>query len=573
MPARFTRASWHFVASPDDPGQGRLRTLHGRRKDGSEVPIEIGMAPMETAEGTFVSMVVIDVTDRKQAMEDLQAARDLAERTNAAKSAFMANVSHELRTPLNGIIGAAEILQHGSFGQLSAQQQEFVGTVLGSGQQLLRLINDIVDVARMESGEVALAPGAVDLTGVLAELEASFAERAAEKGLAFAIDLESDVPPAVVLDGQRLRQVLSSLIDNGIKFTGQGSVLLLVHSRQGAEIGQCTLTFRVRDTGPGIPEDQRAGIFEAFSQREGQSINEYGGVGIGLAMSQKSVVGMGGQIRLQSVVGEGTTFEVVLPDIPTASMADRPEEESWVDADRVTFEAATVLVADDVYTNRTLVKGFLETYGLTVLEAADGAEAMDAVRGKRPDLVLMDIKMPVLDGYKATQRLKANEDLCEIPVVALTASVMRESEGEIRELFDGYLRKPVGRQQLVNELSRFLAHDVGEAEVAAPEVAEEAAPWTSDGLDAAARARLPQLLALLEGEVQIAWEEAGRTLIVNDVEALGVRAGELGTEFGFAPLGDWGERLQVQASTFQMDLMPATLEEYVGLVAQLQGAV
>ena len=357
-----------FLDDPDDPGQGRLRSLHGRRKDGTELPLEIGIAPMATQEGTFVSMVVIDVADRKRAMEELNAARDLAERTNAAKSAFMANISHELRTPLNGIIGAGEILQHGSFGQLSPQQHEYVDTVLESGQQLLKLINNIVDVARMESGELALAPGAVDLKRILGELEESFGVRAAEKGLAFNIDLDGEVPQAIVIDGHRLRQVLGSLIDNGIKFTERGSVLLQVESSTAAEIGQCNLTFRVRDTGPGIPDDQQKGIFEAFGQREGQSINEYGGVGVGLALTRHIVDSMGGTIHLQSVVGVGSTFEVVLTEVPTASLEEIAEDVPHVDADRVTFHAAKVLVADDVHTNRHLIRGFLETYGLAVVD-------------------------------------------------------------------------------------------------------------------------------------------------------------------------------------------------------------
>ena len=199
----------------------------------------------------------------------------------------------------------------------------------------------------------------------------------------------------------------------------------------------------------------------------------------------------------------------------------------------------------------------------------------DIVRRERPDLVLMDIKMPVLDGFKATERLKSNPELAEIPVVALTASVMRESEGEIRELFDGFLRKPVQREHLVSELASLLPHDTkeAEAEVDEEEVAEAAPEWSVEALDDVARSRLPELMTALEGEVQSAWEEASRTLIVNDVEALGARASELGGEFEFEPLREWGERLGVQASTFQMDVMPQTLDEFPQLVTQLREVV
>ena len=320
---------------------------------------------------------------------------------------------------------------------------------------------------------------------------------------------------------------------------------------------------------PDPPAEQQEGIFQAFSQREGQSINEYGGVGIGLAMTRRIVDSMGGAIELQSALGEGTTFEVTLPGVPTTDLDDVADH---VDHDRVMFSPAKVLVADDVHTNRHLIRGYLESHALTVVEADNGDEAIDLARRERPDVVLMDTTMPVLDGVKATTRMKEDEALKDVPVIALASE--RESEEELGGLFDGFLVKPVSNARLVEELTRFLEHDTGETvETLAATVSVGTPEWSPDTLDESARARLPALLALLEGEVQKEWEEASRTLVINDVEALGIRARELGAEYGIDPLSDWGERLQVQASTFQIDAMPKTLEEFPGLVVQLKEAL
>ena len=218
------------------------------------------------------------------------------------------------------------------------------------------------------------------------------------------------------------------------------------------------LSFAIEDTGIGIPESQQQRIFRTFEQQEGQSINQYGGTGLGLTITRRLIEMMNGDISVESEVGKGSTFRVLLRGVEIAPADSQPIQQAAIDIEEPIFAPATILVADDVALNRDLVKGFLNDCGLTLLEAENGREAIDITQAQRPDLVLMDIKMPVLDGHAATRQLKADKELHEIPVIALTASAMKETEEELRQICDGFLKKPVTKAELIHELARFLEH-------------------------------------------------------------------------------------------------------------------
>jgi len=504
-----------------------------------------------------------DLQALKERTQRAESAQREAEAANQSKSQFLANMSHEIRTPMNAILGFSEIL-----GNLveDGQQQHYLKSIQSSGKSLLGLINDILDLSKVEAGKLELEYAAFNAPTVFQEMEQIFAQKVEEKGIEFVVEVDPSLPKALVLDEVRLRQVLINLIGNAVKFTDAGHVKVSVHPRAEAEDrSMLNLHFSIEDTGIGIPEDQIEMIFGAFEQTAGQSNSEYGGTGLGLAITRRLIEMMEGQIGVESEVGKGSIFNVLIKDVMVASADELVEVEAGEDISGIVFEPAIILVVDDIEANRQVVSAYLEPLGLTLQEAADGREALDSVRAQKPDLILMDMRMPVMGGYEATQHIKADESLKEIPVVALTASAMKQAEEEIRSLCDGYLRKPVNRVALVSELARFLKHT--RAEVVEPAVVVEAAAAVAADepleLDAGELARLPELVQIIADENLVTQSsELVATMMLTDMEDLAARAQELGREYAYPPLAVWGGQLAEQVMMFQLDVLPQTLESF-----------
>jgi signal transduction histidine kinase/DNA-binding NarL/FixJ family response regulator len=362
----------------------------------------------------------------------LAKAHAAAESASAAKSQFLANMSHELRTPLNAIIGYAQLLKTRN---LDDSEMSAVRTIHHSGEHLLTMITDILDIAKVEAGKLELLPTSFDVQACVTNVGQMVRLRAEEKGLKITVDIADGVPRTVMADQKRLRQVLINLLGNAIKFTSEGEVRLEVSVVALAE-AEVRLRFDVIDTGLGIPEADIGRIFRPFEQT-GNAVSRSGGTGLGLSITHQIVEMMGGTIGVESTLGQGSRFSVELPlPLSAANEGDAPAIEN---SDRY-----TILIADDTDSSRTLLRTALEAQGFRVREAVNGAEAIDLMRDLRPDLVLMDLRMPVMDGLEAIRHIHADAGLRTVPVIALSANPSPEKDALAREAgADRMLPKPV----------------------------------------------------------------------------------------------------------------------------------
>ncbi|MEG3147942.1 response regulator [Sphingomonas sp. RT2P30] len=378
----------------------------------------------------------------------LAEARAVAETASAAKSQFLANMSHELRTPLNAIIGYAQLLERDS---LSERQRSAVGTIRHSGAHLLALITDILDISRVEAGKLELLPAPFDLRACIAGVTAMTRLRAEEKGLEFTAETAADVPDRVLADGKRLGQVLLNLLGNAVKFTTKGEVRLEVSTISWGD-GDVRLRFDVLDTGDGIAPGQLERIFRPFEQA-GSAIDRSCGTGLGLSISRQIVEMIGGEIGVESAPGRGSRFRVELP-----FALQSHHGVICAPALRGPGEAREILVVDDLETNRSLLQQALEAQGFRVREAKDGLEALEMIERARPDLIVMDVKMPVMDGLEALRRLRLRPGLRQLPVIAVSANPSAELEAAARRAgADRLLPKPIDLSRLDEVIAQLLA--------------------------------------------------------------------------------------------------------------------
>ena len=419
-----------------------------------DVWIETYKVPVLDEDGTVLGTVGVarDISERKAVESAHRAALAEAERLACQRSAFLAQMSHELRTPLNGILGFAQLLQQDK--GLNERQLRGMKIIRESGQHLLTLINDILDLARIDAAKVELNPVDISLHGFLAIVADIVRVKAEEKSLLFVEQFAPDLPQVVRADEKRFRQVLLNLLSNAVKFTDKGQVVLAVTvvDRSGPEV---TLRFEVRDSGIGMTEAQRVRLFKPFEQ-VGEANRRDGGTGLGLAISRELVRLMGSDIEVSSVAGGGSRFwfELAMPlggdrriDLPARG---RPAGYAG--------RRRRVLIVDDVPQNRAVLADSLSVLGFDLLEAADGQDALACAERARPDLIVMDVTMPVMDGLEATRRIRGSPALAEIPVIASSGNTSDEIQADCaRAGANGFLPKPIDHDVFLAETARLLS--------------------------------------------------------------------------------------------------------------------
>ncbi len=409
-----------------------------------------------------ISGIIGNTFERKIMQKSILDERDRANDANRAKSEFLANMSHEIRTPMNAILGFSEALYHKLD---SVQHRKMIESVLSSGNLLLSLLNDILDLSKIEAGKLDISLQPVDLLNILDEIKLLFDDKARKSGIKIYISASENFPSQLILDDIRIRQVIFNLVGNAVKFTHNGFVRIKVFFNQkNPESGE--LVLQVEDSGIGIPESQQELIFESFRQQSGQSNRVYGGIGLGLAISRKLVEKMNGVLSVSSKEGEGSIFVVTLPDVAVGASGPGKTGLSGF-SDNIIFKNSSILVVDDVSSNVEALQNLLAVAGLNISSAENGEEALIILESLVPDIILVDIRLPGMSGYELAERIKSDPGLSGVPVIAFTASVFNTGKIESSGLFDALLLKPASRFDLLKLLSRFLEYEFAAVELTA----------------------------------------------------------------------------------------------------------
>jgi PAS domain S-box-containing protein len=517
-----------------------------------------GRSELQYYEARFVRLkedevlaIIRNVTESKEQEKQLQVAKMKAEEASRAKSEFLANVSHEIRTPMNAILGFSEWLYDNSLDEL---HKSYLHTILSSGKNLLALINDILDLSKIESGKMTLHMEPMQCRMVISEINQVLKQKLEGKNLAFDVHIDRSVPNYIFMDEVRFYQILFNIVSNAVKFTEKGYIHITAYATNSLTDNVIDLNISVEDTGIGISEDQRENIFKAFTQQSGQSNRHYEGTGLGLSIVSGLLKKLNGEIKLKSKPGKGSTFMLKFREVSVAEIADQGSPVLEINRN-FKLTSGKILIVDDVNFNIQVLKRIINSDAVTYLEANNGQEALDILMSETPDIIFMDIRMPGMSGYAVTHIIKNNEKLSKIPVVAFTASTMHDDADAIDNLFDAFLQKPVFKKDIMAVLSRFLPNQIGMTEKV--EVKDESPAITTD-----CREILPEVLEKLETSFFKEWERIKDDLIIFDIEDFHRNLTEFGEDNNIPSIGLYCKELNICLQSFDIDAIRLKLNEF-----------
>jgi signal transduction histidine kinase/CheY-like chemotaxis protein len=500
--------------------------------------------------GIFAFLLARLTIRHQQRENELVEARLQAERSSHEKTAFLANMSHEIRTPMNAILGFSELLQSELH---DPKHRNYLQSIRSSAASLLQLINDILDMSKIEAGVLELRPEPTDTREICDFIRTLFSEPAAKKGIKLECHVAKELPRALLIDRVRLRQILVNLVGNAIKFTDQGTVDVRVSSQKQPDGNRITLSLKVVDTGVGIPQDRLDAIFEPFVQAGTHREKEIQGTGLGLSIVKRLAEMMGGAISVTSTLGKGSVFSLSFPDVLISA---RLPSSAKISADRDTdfnqFRPATILVVDDNDANRQYVAGIFAGNHHRLIFCSTGEEAIAKARELMPDIVLLDVRMPGMDGRQALAEIRKIPGMELVPAIAVTASTQQD------DYFSGYVRKPFSRRDLFNELAEFLPRHFP--------------PDPSALIDATGPANKvngavpPELLAHLRHLLRESWPDLSNTMAVNRTKTFARELEILAEQWHCDPLRAYAGELLHNAETYAVADLEKHLGEFPALV-------
>jgi PAS domain S-box-containing protein len=479
----------NFQQNGQGDALGKTLDMEAFRKDGSEISVQVSLSSIKLNNHWHAAGVLRDITGRKKIEMALVKAKQEAELANKFKSSFLANMSHEIRTPLNAIIGFSQLMNRDKM--LSDQQKEYNLSIIHAGEHLLALINDILELSKIEAGRVEVTPSDIDLHSLLDDIQMIFRELTRSKNLEFVCEITPDLPRYVNVDEGKLRQIFVNLIGNALKFTDVGGITVKVHAENPEDFSR--LFVEIQDTGPGIPEDEIDKLFKHFEQTS-SGVNKGSGTGLGLALSRELAILMGGDITVTSEVGKGSNFTFNVEIKPGHSGSVERNQTRQVIGIENQEKRFRILVVDDKDDNLQVASTLLNLVGFETLEAINGLDAISKFEKWNPHLILMDMRMPVMDGYEATSKIRSMEIGSSTPIVALTASTFEDELKKINSLgVQGFIRKPFRESELFNTIGKILNIRY----IYEDEVMTQKARYTDDGSALESdMAKLPNSLVL-----------------------------------------------------------------------------
>jgi ligand-binding sensor domain-containing protein/signal transduction histidine kinase/DNA-binding response OmpR family regulator len=511
------------------------------------------------------------------ALKMAEKAKKMAVKANKAKTVFLADRSHDIRNHMNLILGFSQVLKTEITDE---QQKRNLEAILSSGKTLLRLINNMLDLSRIESGKMEPEYEALNLRSILDEIKHIFSKKAREKTLDFQSDVDPALPEVVIMDGLWLHRILDNLVSNAVNYTDTGFIKLSVQTVGSPSTppvspgDRVNIVFSVQDSGKGIPKNQQKSIFDPFERQRGNFNGQNEGAGLGLTITRRLVELMGGEISLESQEGKGSTFRVTMKNVAVSGVAIEPGIDE-PDVEGIRFEKASVLVADDVEQSRLLFIEYLSQSPFEFIEAENGMEAVKLAKKHHPDLVLMDMRMPKMGGGEATRIIKADKKLKNIPVIIITGSAMEYQRLAIKKAGgDGYLTKPVFKSDLIIELTRFLrwSHTEITDSGKSPEIGKDKGKITSPAnLSPQDREKFQELLTYLQSEeIAQRLEQLIKKFIIDDIETFSKEMKDLAEKYQVGILYQWTDRLFNDIKTFNRSKIEKTLSSLPGLIKEIK---